>query len=454
VGEVARSAHDRGQITPGPDDERAGWNGPGASGILTAMRWALAFALCGAGCFSDRGVAVEVDVGGTGATSVELYLGTQRCDPSNAAVDIDCTTIAPPDGTVALRGTIWFRDDLLPYTAAVKGRRATFQLRADTVSTLPIAIAVGMDASGGAVGTATLHDLAIPVNSARVVTTTLVAANPLAPRDTDTRNLTEDRALVWTKRTPASSCVVVEHWDHGQVARDFVVPIEDPDCDDVQAECNPAAYHGTSAVGGSSASPDCVLPSAERCVLGGFGCSDDVPGKTTTCVALQRQICVPHDFCQCSDLAGSCIQMTLDSSPLTIPHIECDLPSTPELGVCGGHNSDTIDLSQPYKGLGCGHQPLLSSLHAAGFAASREFAGGATIELSTASDPCGFKISWKGGTLATANPNDDGVILLQTSNGALLLPLVLRFHTATCITTPFRCVLVDHPDDALWSCVE
>src|SRR5439155_23643665 len=97
---------------------------------VTAVAGALAAALA-AGCFSDRGLGIEVDVGDTGATKVELYLGKTRCDPTSNAVDIDCTRIAPPDGKVALTGNIWFRDDLLPYSAAVNGHTAAFQLRAD-----------------------------------------------------------------------------------------------------------------------------------------------------------------------------------------------------------------------------------------------------------------------------------------------------------------------------------
>jgi hypothetical protein len=112
-----------------------------------------------------------------------------------------------------------------------------------------------------------------------------------------------------------------------------------------------------------------------------------------------------------------------------------------------------IDLGGPYKGQGCGHQPLLSSLRASGFAASREFSG-ATIEASSASEPCNFKLAWKSGTLVVDNAVDRGVVLLQTKDGGLLLPLVLRFHTGTCLTMQFRCMLVDHPDDPLWSCVQ
>src|SRR5437868_9344279 len=90
-----------------------------ASPALGAGRAIGALAALGAlgalgGCFSDRGVAIEVDVGATGATSVELFLGKAACDSSDKAAGIACTTIAPPDGTTPLDGSIWFRDAAAP----------------------------------------------------------------------------------------------------------------------------------------------------------------------------------------------------------------------------------------------------------------------------------------------------------------------------------------------------
>src|SRR5262249_45374295 len=123
---------------------------PRARGGLLAACTALA-AL--AACFSDRGVAIEVDVGATGATSVELFLGKAAWHPGDKLAGIASTTIAPPDGTNPLDGNIWFRDAPAPYIVDVAGHTATFQLRADTPTTLPIVIAVGFVAEPTATGT-------------------------------------------------------------------------------------------------------------------------------------------------------------------------------------------------------------------------------------------------------------------------------------------------------------
>src|SRR3954470_18050131 len=105
----------------------------------------LAIAAVGTGCFSDRGLAIEVDVAGTGATSVELFLGKTACDASDNPAEIDCKAIAPPPaGSLPLRGSIWFRDDLAVDAVRVTGGKAAFQLRSDTATTLPVVIAVGL----------------------------------------------------------------------------------------------------------------------------------------------------------------------------------------------------------------------------------------------------------------------------------------------------------------------
>jgi hypothetical protein len=419
-----------------------------------AVAGVLATALA-TGCF-DRGLAIEVDVGDTSASKVELYLGKTRCDPTDNTADIDCTSIAPPDGTVALRGTIWFRDSPLPYTADVKGHTATFQLQADTATTLPIVVAVGLGVTPlglRPVGTATLLDLAIPVGSARIVTTSLTAAGAVLPKQTDTKDLTADRVMVWAKSTPPSSCVVLEHWDHGQVVRDFVVPDDDPDCDDLAPpECNPAAYRGSSAIGGAATRPDCVAPLEKRCVLGAFGCTDVPAATTDTCIAQPRHTCLPEQLCQCTALAGECIQNVIDSDPTgsMIPHLECDVPTTAALGACSGRDNDIVDLSQKFPA-GCGRQPLLSSLQLTGVSTSHKF-GNAEFELSGASEACMFKISWKSGLLPADVTTEDGFVGLDLANGGVLVPIVLRFRVDTCLITPFHCRLVDYPTDSLWSC--
>jgi hypothetical protein len=315
-------------------------------------------ALAVTGCFSDRGVALEVNVGDTGATLVELYLGTEPCDPRTNTAGITCGSIAPPPaGTLALAGDVWFRDGLEPEVAQVQGHKATFQLRADTATTLPIVVAVGLASGQGtiAVGAATLHDLAIPVHSARVIATTL-APTALAVSGAVARGA-EDRVVVWRKASPPSSCVMVEHGGD-PVTRDFVVPAEDPDCDDAAApECNPAAYLGNHLAGGVRDRPECFSSSGgPACMLGGFGCQDNVAGNDNNCVALASRICVPDAFCGCATFDEACTRSKLGPPGNPVARIDCQVPTMVALssiGLCPNRNQTTIDLGAFFPGGEC-----------------------------------------------------------------------------------------------------
>ncbi|HET7505203.1 MAG TPA: hypothetical protein VFK02_29495 [Kofleriaceae bacterium] len=441
-----------------PGDRRRSGAAREARRRCRAAALVFAVALGAAGCFSDRGVAIEVDVGDTGATSVELYLGRFHCDPDRNPAGIDCTHISPPDGTIALDGDIWFRDDLLPETAKVTGGKATFRVESSSETTLPIVIAVGLvddNATPHAVAAATLRDLTIPAGGARVVTMALIATRAVKPGQTETTDLDEDRAMVWAKRVPPSSCVVVEHWRPGQdVRRDFIVPVGDPDCDDVVPECNAAAYHGSSEAGDPSGTPDCFVQGS-ACTLGSHGCSDDGGARQGTCVALP--VCVPGDFCMCTSLDAECMRGLIDDGALNmIPRIVCDVPALLGTDLCTGNDGAKIDLSERFAGTHCGHDPLISNLTLSGFATTGDF-GGAVMELSTAAEPCSFDVKWKSGMrTATADTDDRGVVQLGTDGATLLLPIVFRFHPVTidlCPATPFQCALQGDPADSLWSCV-
>ena len=418
-------------------------------------------ALLAAGCFSDRGIALEVEVGDTGATTVELYLGATRCDPA-ANTRITCKSIAPPpDGKVALAGEIWFRDGPEPERAQVKGGKATFQLRADAVTTLPIVVAVGLPSAESTIplGVATLRDLTIPVHGARVVATTLAATTTAQPA----ANLRtgDDRVLVWRKMRPRSSCVMVEHGGTSPVSRDFVVPVEDPDCDDIDdtdvRECNPAAYHGSNQVGGARDLPGCFTQSGgPACVLGAFGCQDDMPGNNdNTCSPLASRICVPSAFCGCTSFDETCTRDKL-GTVASLPRIECQVPtmlSLGAIGLCPNRTQATIDLSMFFPSA-C-PQPEIGALPGTGFDSHHTFAG-AKMKLSSPSKPCKFTVAWSEGTRPQLAAMDDFGVLRFASDAAptLLVPIVFHFlpPSDNCVTTDFACSYAGDIGDSLWTC--
>jgi hypothetical protein len=414
------------------------------------------------GCFSDRGLAIEIDVGGTGAASVELFLGKTACDAGGDHPDgIDCKSIAPPpSGSAPLRGSIWFRDDLAVDSVQVTGPRVTFQLRSDTAVTVPIVIAVGLTQGDHPVGVATLHDVTIPAGSARVLATTLVPAGAVQAT-APAKAAVEDRVQVWRKTTPPSSCVVAEHWEGGAATRSFVVPSSDPDCDDVVDECDPAAYLAMEPPGAASR-PDCfatqLLPQsqAQACVLGSHACTDGSAIRTGECGAQHdTTICVPDRFCLCTSIGDACWQDQLRAMPALVPFIDCSIATTQSAPItaCPGQDTATIPLDGHFsQDDACGN-PTIASSSLLGFGSSASF-GGAEVELSSPRKPCTFSLTWKSGTRTSGDPADIGAIRIPTTTGELLLPLMLHFHPTpnNCVGPQVSCMVMDVPTDGVWTC--
>jgi hypothetical protein len=418
----------------------------------------LVIALSATGCSSDRGLAIEVDVGKTGATSVELFIGKDGCTSETRPPGVRCSGIKPQGVTTELAGDIWFRDDSQPYTAKVTDGTATFQLKTDESITLPIVIAVGSKDGDPThpVGMAVLRKLPIPAGSARIATTTLATTNPVTARPSSAE--AEDRAIVWSEKTLPSSCIAVEHWQSGKATYEFVVPFDDPDCDDVPQvrECNANDYRGTSP-GGLAAKPDCFGPGTNACVLGSRACSDDTGPVPNTCVAQQNQapVCVPSQLCGCETIEGGC---SLDKivNVVEIPHVECFIPARglPSAATaCPGDNTGPINLDSFFPANSkCGKQPLLGSLQLAAYSTGLTVSG-AVMELASPEGACNFPITWKSGTHTGADGMaDHGVIKLQTSAATLLVPIVFRFVPSTCaVPSQFHCGPAGNPD-SLWSC--
>jgi len=420
---------------------------------------ALVIVWCVAGCASDRGLAIEVDVGQTGATSVELFISKEDCTDETRPPGVKCTGIRPRDVPIELPGEIWFRDDSEPYTAEVKGTTATFQLKADASTTLRIVIAVGYKDGDPThtTGTAVLHDLLVPAGSARIATTTLTETSPVTAKPSSLP--TEDRATVWSETTLPSVCVAVEHWQGGKPKRYFVVPADDPDCDDVprSAECNANDYLG-SLPGGVAAKPDCFAPGVGACVLGSRACTDADGPTPGTCTAQlsqsqnqgQSQVCVPSQFCRCDAIDGRCTGDTIDptTTGAVVPHFDCHVPTRPDGGLCPGESSAALSLDMLS---GC-EQALIGSLQLTSFDTSASF-GGALMELSSGKGSCGATLTWKSGARTSIDVPDHGMVKVKIGDRTLLIPIVFRFAPGCGSPEPFKCTIPPLSlTDSLWSC--
>lgn len=422
-----------------------------------------------AGCFSDRGLVIEVDVGDSGAVAVELFLGADVCTPGDNPAGIDCRTIAPPPpaGPTPMPGAIWFRDSPALEVATVQDHRAIFQLRSDVATMVPIVIAVGMNSGGQgpsqgldprAIATAVLHDVEIPTAAARVLRTTLVpAASVMSPTGPA---VAENRVMVWRKTTmtpttvQASSCVVTEHWEAGTATRDFIVPADDPDCDGVMMECDPAAFHG-AANPGEAARADCLVSEGNGCALGSYGCSDDDVVRGGQCAQQRTRTCVPQAFCDCPTLDPGCFENQLQAQET--PHIDCHFPTDTTLALCQNNASALIMLGPTSGGISSCEQPRIGGLALDRVATSASF-DGATLALSSPRAPCSFSITWTSGSRTASDPVSVGAITVPFPGGAVVLPLVVHFDRVPggdCASAlGSSCQVMPAPDDSVWDCAK
>lgn len=413
----------------------------------------LAIAGALAGCYSDRGLALEVDVRVEGRTdvptSVELFIGNHRCADDNAG-GIKCDDgIAPPDITKQLpaSGGVWFRDDTVPFVAEVHGHTAVFRLQAgDADADVPIDLAIVVGKLGNEmVGTSTLTALTVPEDDALVVHTRLNPSNPIPREDGSTAGI-EERVAVWGD---PQTCVAIEHWSSGNVVRHFIVPEDDPDCDGLALanECNPAAFLG-SLPPGSAARPNCVTDSAEPDVaLGSRGCSDTGAPTQAACQAITPRVCMADSFAGCSFASSCAAAVTTDT-----PRLHCTLPARDGIfNFCPRHDASAVDLA-PLLGARCNNGDAhIGSIQLTGFGTDHVF-GGSKIEVALKND-CKLEVGWTDGSHTGGAGTDLGLIQIPNGTGGLLLPVELQFMPGQCsLVDVIRCELDPHPDDGLWDC--
>jgi hypothetical protein len=145
-----------------------------------------------------------------------------------------------------------------------------------------------------------------------------------------------------------------------------------------------------------------------------------------------------------------------------VARIECAVPTMPALGnigLCPNRAQATIDLgaqfSQGSQGAGgeC-PDPQIAALPGIAFDSRHSF-GGATMKLSSATQPCQFTITWTDGARPRQAAIDDAGILRfpSATSPTLLLPIVFHFLPAadSCITTEFKCSYVGDHKDSMWT---
>jgi hypothetical protein len=288
---------------------------PAVVGVLVAM-----LAAC-----DPPGLTLEITTTNKDVRSVEILVGM---DCSG-----DCPRgIAPPALAPRAVDRIFVVDDDSPWSSTVDGGVAGFRLAADSATEVDLVLAVGLDEAGTPIETAYAYDVEVPGTRGDYVRVELEAAMPVAASLTEPPPPAGTEALaIWREPNAKRACVLAEHWSDGaEPTRDLVVPVDDPDCDEVVNECAPWTHLATN-VPTTIDHANCTYSGAlssgkDVCLLGGSPCNEVGP-TVATCAALDVPYCAPQALCSaCQGPWNPDCALTAmrdGSATNTMPHLSC-----------------------------------------------------------------------------------------------------------------------------------
>ena len=430
----------------------------------------LAAASCGG---ADPGLRLEILAGTTGATKIELYLGTRPCQGCDGK-------LAPAGVKEKLAGQVWYLDGTAAAgtpntTAALDGGRYVYDLRPEDPTRdgiLAHVLVVGYDAQGKVVGIAKLSDVPVYHAATEWYRVTLGAATG-AP-SSDELSPKGDRVYVWRRANPdLAACVGYEHATDAGIERLWFVPEDDTDCDQLPgAECDAYAHMASGTVEVKDA--NCVtaqfaVPGTPRpsCLLGGPVCIDGA-GAGDTCGPVGPSYCLPDAICArvgCAQNLGLCLR---DGQMTPVPRIKCDIPFNQ--AAAGAPCQQTL---QRHAEINLG--PLLANAANPGttlttcksvlFAdlvlgevnvTNKISAGQVELKPDPLVAPCAFGLLWAGGnaTSIIANTSTIRMMIVELANqNRMLIPIEVQFRPTQCeMTDVMSCQVLVPPMDGITQC--
>jgi hypothetical protein len=290
-------------------------------GVRGALPIVVALAAC-----EPSGLTLEITTSNHNVTSVEVLVG------------MDCTgdcprRIAPPALAPRPIDQIFVVDGDGPWSATVEGGVAGFRLATDSRTEVDLVLAIGLDSAGQPIETAYAYDVVVPVNRGEYVRVPLEAVTPVAASLTAPPPADGTESLaIWREPVAKRACVLAEHWSGGSAPqRDLVVPVDDPDCDEVVNECAPwthLAMNVPTTIDGADCSFVGALTStADVCMLGGTPCNEIAATPGGPCGALDEPYCAPVVLCSAcpGPWSPECAFTALYSGATmnTMPYLNC-----------------------------------------------------------------------------------------------------------------------------------
>lgn len=410
-----------------------------------------AIAILGSACGGSDGVFIEVQrPPGMPGDRVQLLIADRGCQLDG----VPCESMQPQDFNSPLEADVFFRDALDEYTAAFEGDTATFQLEAKD-KRLPLVLAIasrptdrGREITGIAIMRGTIDLARDPVRYE------VLLESPEGSR----------AVVTWPHDAPALRCVGVRDADGTNL---FVVPDDDPDCDDEIlamrgiTECAPLAFLGFALDGDAQCLTDDALTGA--CVLGAAPTCDE-SGSQTSCVG--GPICMPDSVCAtCDPMDLSCAAAELGESPT---RVVCTLPAA----VDTNNNNLLVPcetampvLVEPFETFDCKAPPHFAdpANPADPFSSGRSdlpLGASATLQVTRFEPTCKVELDWQGSLAAPGPLSFDTIVhaeVLQPSTQArreLLVPVTFKIEVG-CGVVPPRCTIdAVAVSDSVFSCAQ
>jgi hypothetical protein len=421
------------------------------------LRWLGILALVAA-C-NPAGLTLEVAVSDPEIVKVELFAG-DGCGS-------DCPRgTKPPELAPIPIDAAYVVTDPQPFVVTAKDFEdgvAGFRIETTEDTSLPILVAVGYDAQGEVRWSATFHDVAIPHEDSahwRIeMTPTAAITAPYAPQPAGT-----ERVKVWREQSMGRpACLLLEHWSDQGATRELVGPVDDPDCDEVDAqnECAPWIPNAMGALP-TLDTANCLVsqqqPSGSQvCMIGGPQCNETAP-QTASCVPLEEPYCTPLSLCECAAdnntldcVTNKIIDATTNGG--SMPHLACKIMIDEDRNRCDGSQLE-IDGSGY---LGNTNQQCTSigfNELASPVGAFEDYLplGTAKIKLEDFSQPCKANVTWVPGSPA---PVTIAMLELALDNGYhLVVPARIEVVEGPCDGTSSYCELLTSTatDETMWEC--
>lgn len=384
---------------------------------------------------------------GFDADHVELFISTRNADIEY----LGANQARMNEMRDKLRGDSFYLDGpgdgITPLTRLdLSDGRVVWDLRADAGETyVELLVAVAFDANNTAVALAKMSGFDVPTNDTVATVLTLEPAMQMPPSEAPQ----PEGLRVWPWRKPnteAAACLGIEYSDGREVKeRKWLVPEDDPDCDEVQLECDKYLYHADY----SQAAEPCVVPPVTSpihlpCRAGTKVCEDDV--SAGACVPMTPQYCLANALCDpdpCFLNVDNCL-MTADSSLMT-----CNLPLQQDgtgcdIGTVGeGPLEVTLSTSNGLFPNGC-QSVLFATLDSnAGLVTSpTTTVAGATfsIEAFTPTD-CSFDLALVGQFDSSMLSGNRILLVLDVARlgGHLVVPVFIKLDQGGCADRQATC---------------